>query len=152
MVEQKPSLARPTLPSESDENTAHVSFFILYLPGQGSIPYMVPLPSPEVYSFDWNSLVEPCLPSYVPFKIFFEVLSTTVRQTIIDEGAYISILFSMTWKYLSSPKLVLALSQLLAFNRSTTEPLGVLPQIPITLGGKLSLLTLWLCKAQWTSI
>ena len=50
--------------------------------------------------------------------------------TIIDEGASISILSSMDWKDLGSPNLVPT------FNRSNSEPLGDLPQIPITLGGK----------------
>ena len=38
---------------------------------------------------------------------------------------------------LGSPNLVLASSQLLAFNKSASEPLGVLPQMPIALGGKI---------------
>lgn len=42
----------------------------------------------------------------------------------------------MTWKAFGSPNLVLASSKLLAFNRRTSEPLGILPQMPITLGRK----------------
>lgn len=42
----------------------------------------------------------------------------------------------MAWQGLGSPNLVLTSSQLLAFNKSTSKPLGVLPQIPIALGGK----------------
>ena len=42
----------------------------------------------------------------------------------------------MAWKGLGSPNLVLASSQLLEFNRNTSEPLGFFPQMPITLGGK----------------
>ena len=42
----------------------------------------------------------------------------------------------MAWKGLGSPNLFPASSQLLAFNRNTSEPLGILPQMPITLGGK----------------
>ena len=43
---------------------------------------------------------------------------------------------SMAWQGLSCPNLVMASSQLLAFNKNTSEPFGVLPQMPITLGGK----------------
>ena len=42
----------------------------------------------------------------------------------------------MTWQVLGSPNRVLASNQLLAFNKNTSEPLGVLPQMPIELGGK----------------
>ena len=97
---------------------------------------MAPLPSPEVCSFDWNGLVEPLLPSYVPFQIVVEEIYSTIHQTVIDEGASISILSSTAWQGLGSPNLVPASSQLLAFNRNTSEPLRFLPQIPITLGGK----------------
>ena len=97
---------------------------------------MVPLPSHKECSFDWNSLVEPSLPSYIPFQIVVEGIYSTINQTIIDEGDSISILSSTTWQDLGSPNLVPASSQLLAFNKRTSEPLGVLPQVPITLGEK----------------
>jgi hypothetical protein len=42
----------------------------------------------------------------------------------------------MPWNSLGSPHLDVASSQLLAFNKITSEPLRVLPQLPITLGGK----------------
>lgn len=70
---------------------------------------MASLPRPEVYSFNWNSLVEPYHPSYVPFQITIEMISSTIHLTVIDEGVSISILSSMAWKVLSSPNLVLAL-------------------------------------------
>ena len=44
---------------------------------------------------------------------------------------------STIWKALGSPKLVLATNHLLAFNRRPSESLGILPQIPILLGGKI---------------
>lgn len=137
VVEPGPSSANPTLPSESDANTAHVSFVSSDLLGQGAILPMVPLPSPEVCSFDWNSLVEPHLPSYISFQIVVEGLSSTIHLTIIDEGASISVLSSMAWQCLGSPNLVPSSNQLLAFKRNTSEPLGVLPQMPIALGGKI---------------
>ena len=64
------------------------------------------------------------------------MLSSTIHRTVIDEGAFISILSSTAWQGIGSPNLVLASSQLLAFNKNTSEPLGVLPQMPIALGGK----------------
>ena len=42
----------------------------------------------------------------------------------------------MDWKDFGSPNLMPTSNHLLAFNRRTSEPLGILPQIPITLGGK----------------
>ena len=110
MVELEPSLAKPTLPSESDENIGHVCFFSLYLLIEGGIPLMAPLPSPEVCSFDWNGLVEPLLPSYVPFHTTVKVLYASVHRIVIDEGASIRILSSTAWKVLGSPNLLPFLS------------------------------------------
>ena len=123
MVESEPSSTNPTLSSKSDEHASHVVFFTFYLLGQGGIPLMVPLPSPEVCSFDWNSLVEPHLPSYVPFKIMVEGISSTIHQNIIEEGESISILSSMDWQGLGSPNFVPDSSQLLELNKSISEPL-----------------------------
>ena len=57
-------------------------------------------------------------------------------RTIVDEGASVRILSSTAWKALGSPQLVPATDQILAFNRRPTAPLGTLPYLPITLGGK----------------
>lgn len=121
VVEAEPSSTSPTLLLESDENTTHVSFFSFDLPGQGGIPLIVPLPSLEVCSYNWNSLLEPHLPSYIPFQIVVEGIYSTMHQTIIDEGASISILSSMAWQGLDSPNLVPASNQLLEINRSISE-------------------------------
>jgi len=67
---------------------------------------MVPSPSSEVYSFDFNSIVEPRLSSYIPFQIVFYVLSKQIFQSIVDEGASISILSSTAWEAVGSPSLV----------------------------------------------
>jgi hypothetical protein len=48
-------------------------------------------------------------------------------QTLIDEGASISILSSIAWKALGCPQLTLVTQNLLAFNRITSQPLGTLP-------------------------
>ena len=133
VVDPKPSSINPTLSSKRDENITLVSFVNSYLPSQGGIPSMVPLPRPKVCSFNWNSLVEHHLPSYVPFQIIVDVLSTSMHQTVIYEGGFISILSSTTQQALGSPNLFPASNQLLHFNKGTSEPLGVLPQFPITL-------------------
>jgi hypothetical protein len=46
---------------------------------------------------------------------------------LIDEGSSISILFSITWKALGYPQLVLVMQNLLDFNKRTSHPLGILP-------------------------
>jgi hypothetical protein len=87
-------------------------------------------------SFDWNDLVEPRLPSFVPFQIRVEVNSTKNYRCIVDEGASTSILSFLVWKVLGYPKLVSSLHEFLAFDRHPSKYLGVLPQLPISLGGK----------------
>lgn len=77
VVIPNPSSVDPTLPIESDLGTNRVLCVSSHLSGHGDIMShtMVPPPSSEVCSFDWNSLVESCLPSYIPFQIVVEVLS-----------------------------------------------------------------------------
>jgi hypothetical protein len=55
---------------------------------------------------------------------------------LIDEGASISILPSVAWYALGFPQLAPVTQNLLAFNKRTSQPLGILPQFPVTLGGK----------------
>ena len=97
---------------------------------------MIPPPSSLVTSFDWNRLAGFSLPSYVPFQIIVQVCHMIVSDTIIDEGASVSILSSTAWQALCSPPLVPVTQNLLAFNKGTSQLLGILPQLPITLGGK----------------
>jgi hypothetical protein len=90
-------------------------------------------------SFDWNEIVEPLLPSSAPFQIRFEVNSKIIYRCIVDEGASTSILSSSNWQALGSPKIVSASHELLAFDRCPSEYLGILPQLPISLGGNIVL-------------
>ena len=53
-----------------------------------------PPPSPQIASFDWDSLVEPLLPSHAPFQIKVKVEPYTITRCIVDEGASISILYA----------------------------------------------------------
>ena len=55
--------------------------------------------------------------------------------TIIDEGASVSILSSIAWKALGSPALLPEMRNLTGFDKGTSRPLGILPNVPITLKG-----------------
>jgi hypothetical protein len=57
----------------------------------------------------------------------------------VYEGAFSSILSSSVWKVLGSLELVSASHELLDFDRCPSEYLGVLPQLPISLGGNIVL-------------
>ena len=59
-----------------------------------------------------------------------------VSDTIIDEGASVSILSSTAWKALGSPSLMPITQNLLGFNKGTNQPLGILPKLLITLRRK----------------
>jgi hypothetical protein len=95
-----------------------------------------PPPSNEAILFYWGVLTGPRLPSHIPFNITVQVCGRDVPQTLIDEGASVSIFSSIAWKDLGYPQLVSVTQNLLAFNRRTSQPLGILPQFPVTLGGK----------------
>jgi hypothetical protein len=106
------------------------------LGGTSPIPMEPPL-SNEAILLDWGALLESRLPSYIPFQIIVQVCGRDVPQTIVDEGASVSILSSIAWKALGSPQLVSVTQNLLDFNRRASQPLGILPQFPVTLGGKI---------------
>ena len=73
----------------------------------------------------------------MPFNIIVQAYNMAISNTIIDEGTYVSILSSTTWKASSSPQLVHVTYNLFAFNIGTIQPLGILPKLPITLGGNI---------------
>jgi hypothetical protein len=98
---------------------------------------MEPPPSNEAIHFDWGVLTRPRLPSHIPFQITVQVCGRDVPQTLIDEGSSVSILSSIAWQALGCPPLAPVTQNLLAFNRRTSQPLGTLPQFPVTLGGKI---------------
>lgn len=56
-----------------------------------------------------------------------------MASTIIDEGVSMSILSSTSWKELGSPSLLLEMRNMTGFNKETSRPLGILPNLPITL-------------------
>jgi hypothetical protein len=67
---------------------------------------MEPPPSYEAIHFDWGVLTGPHLPSHIPFHIIVQVCGRDIPQTLIDEGAFVSILSSFAWKALGFPQLV----------------------------------------------
>jgi hypothetical protein len=102
---------------------------------QGDIPLSsstLPL-SPRMVSFDWNDLVELHLHSSTPFQIRVKSNSKGTFQCIIDEGAYESILSSLTWKDFGSTKIVSATSELLDFDTRPSEYLGIILHFHIML-------------------
>lgn len=54
-------------------------------------------------------------------------------STIIDEGVSLSIVSPTSWKSLGSPLLLLEIRNLIGFDKGTSRPLGILPNLPITL-------------------
>ena len=54
----------------------------------------------------------------------------------MDEGASVSLMPATTWESLGSSQLVPITPNLTAFGGGTSQPLGILPKFPITLGGK----------------
>jgi hypothetical protein len=138
VVDLIPSSVDPTLPLESKPDTAHVFLIDTESTVLGGIPPspVKPPPSNEAILFYWGALTGPRLPSHIPFKITVQVCGRVVPQTLIDEGVSVSILSSIAWQAFGYPQLVPVTQNLLAFNRRTSHPLGVLPQFPVTLGGK----------------
>jgi hypothetical protein len=128
----------PTLPLESKPDTTHILLIDTESPVLRGIPPspVGPPPSNEAIHFDWGVLTGPRLPSHFPFQITVQVCGRDIPQTLIDEGASISILSSFAWQALGCPPLASVTQNLLAFNRRTSQPLGTLPQFPVTLGGK----------------
>jgi hypothetical protein len=132
----------PTLLLGSDVSTNYVfsiSNSLLLEKGGISLTSSKPPPSPRMVSFDWNDRVEPHIPSSAPFKIRVEVNSTNSYQCIVDEGVSTSILSSLVWKVLGSLELVFSSHELLYFKRCSSECLGILPQLLISLGVKIIL-------------
>jgi hypothetical protein len=97
----------PTLPLESKPNTAHVFLIDIDSAVSGVIPPspVKPSLSNEAILFNWGVLTGPRLPSHIPFHITVQVCGRDIPQTLIDEGASISILSSFAWQDLGCPQL-----------------------------------------------
>jgi hypothetical protein len=138
IVDPIQSSGDPTLLLESKPDTAHVFLVNTHSTMPGGIPPspLKPLPSTEAILFDWGVLTGPHLPSHIPFQITVQVYGRDVPQTLIDEGASVSIFSSIALYALGCLQIALVTQNLLSFNRRTSQPLGILPQFPVTLGGK----------------
>jgi hypothetical protein len=55
-----------------------------------------PPPSIEAILFDWGALTGSHLPSHIPFHITVQVHGWDILQTLIDEGAFVSIFSSIS--------------------------------------------------------
>jgi hypothetical protein len=128
----------PTLSLESKPDYAHVFLVNTDSTVPGGIPPspVETPPSNEAILFDWGVLTGPRLASNIPFQITVQVCGWDIPQTLIDEGASISIFSFVAWYTLGCPQLAPITQNLLAFNRITSQPLGILPRFPITLRGK----------------
>jgi hypothetical protein len=129
LVDPIQSSTDPTLLLESKPDTSHV--FLVNTDStmpRGIPPSLVKPPtSTEAILFYWGVLTGPLLPSHVPFQITVQVRGRDVPQMLIDEGASISILSYVAWYALGCLQLAAVTQNLLAFNRRTSQPLGILP-------------------------
>jgi hypothetical protein len=124
------SLIDPTLPLESEVDITQVLLVTSDFSRQGVISPISTEPplSTEVIYFDWDRLVEPLIPYYLPFQIPMQVFDNiTICHTIIDEGTYVSLLSSTAWPAIGSPQFVSVTHHLWDFNKRSNEPLGILP-------------------------
>jgi hypothetical protein len=129
----------PTLPLEIKHDVDQVFLVDTYTIMFGGIsPSPVePPPSNEAILFDWGALTRPHLPYHIPFNITVRVCCwDNIHQTLTDEGASVSILSLISWQALGCPQLVPVTQNLLPFKKRMSQPLGTLPQFPVTLGGK----------------
>ena len=81
-------------------SSSHIFFTAsLELTEQGGTEFTSdqPPPSSRIASFDWDSLLEPRLPSNAPFQIKFKVEPYTIAHCFVDEGASVSILSARAW-------------------------------------------------------
>jgi hypothetical protein len=85
--------------------------------------------------FDLNEHV-PRLPAQLAFQIQVIVADKSICRTVVDEGASTCVMSFPCWKAIGSPTLTESQNTLRAFNGSGFKPYGVLPSLPITLGGK----------------
>jgi hypothetical protein len=105
VVDLIPTSVDLTLPLESKPYTAHVFLIDTNYIVIGGIPHshVEPPPSNEPILFYWGALTGPHLPSHIPFNITVQVCGRDVPQTLINEGAFVSILSSIAWKDLGFP-------------------------------------------------
>jgi hypothetical protein len=114
VVDPISSSVDPTLPLKSKLDTNHIFLVDTEYTMLECIPPspVEPPPSNEAIHFNWGVLTGPHLPSHIPFQITMQVCGQDVPQTLIDEGAFISILSSFVWQALGCPQLALVTQNL----------------------------------------
>jgi len=143
-----------TITEENENNTVQIPFINrdsdehggslpVPLPQDGSSSesyptlYLVPPPSNLVDSLDWNLLGRPHVPANVPFRIITQAYKMIMVDTVIDEGASMSILSLISLEELGSPSLLPEMRNLTGFHKGTSQLLGILLSVPITLRRKI---------------
>jgi hypothetical protein len=124
VVDMISSLVDPTLPLEIKLDTTHMFLVDTKSIVIGGIPPspVEPSPSNEAILFYLGALTRSRLPSHINFNIIVQVCGQEVPQTLIDEGASVSILSSISWKALGYLHIVSVTQNLLAFNK---EPVNL---------------------------
>jgi hypothetical protein len=105
VVDLIPSSIDPTLSLESKPDTVHIFLVDTDTTVLRGIPpsSVEPPPSHEAILFYWGMLTRPRLPSHFPFNIIVQVCGRDVPQTLLDEGASVSILCYIAWQDLGYP-------------------------------------------------
>ena len=70
------------------------------------------------------------------FQISSRVVGRKVHRTVLDEGVSTSILSIACWRAISSPNLTKSPMTLKYFDGRGFQPHGLLPTLPVDLGGK----------------
>ena len=76
------------------------------------------------------------LPHQLAFQIIMKVVGKKVFRTILDEGAWTSVLSLSYWKSLGSPELMKSSMTLKSFDGWGFQPHSIIPALSIELGGK----------------
>lgn len=97
------------------------------------------LPSNEAISFYWSRLIEPCIISFTSFQIIVKSYDKNVHHT----QRSMKVLPLIFYPQLHGPQLVPVTQNQLAFNRTNSEPLGILPGYLLLWKEKMFVLILW---------
>ena len=88
------------------------------------------------------------MPSTITFQIPLSIRNLVVHRCIIDEGASTCIMLTFVWQKLRSPILQLSTTTLCAYDGHSTRAQGILPHVPISLGGKIVLIDIEVVNTQ----
>ena len=76
------------------------------------------------------------LPHKIAFQNITKVVGKKVFRTVLDQGASTSVLSLSYWKAIGSPELVTSPMTLKSFDGRGFQPHGLIPSLPVELGGK----------------